>query len=176
MGVVYVIDTTALIGGLDPNIINKTLWTVRAVIDEIKDASNKFRAEMALETGTIKIGTPSVIATTQVRQVAEKTGDIVALSETDIKVLALAVDLRKAGHDVIILSDDYSVQNVASQLNLKCKAYATIGIRFEITWELYCPSCFNTVEMHRPKGDAIFCSICGTKMKRRPITKENLKK
>jgi len=171
---VYVLDTTALISGLDPNVINKTLWTVREVVDEIKDSRNTLRTEMAIETGTMKIGKPSVTATTKVRQTAERTGDIVALSETDIKVLSLAVDLREAGHDVVILSDDYSVQNVASRLKFKCKAYATAGIRYEIKWELYCPSCFHTIEMS-PKGKDMFCSICGTKMKRRPYDKRKLK-
>ncbi len=175
MSEVFILDATALISGLDPNVINRTLWTVAEVIDEIKDSRNKLRIEMAIENKTIKIGRPSATAIDKIKQTAEKSGDIIVLSDTDIKVLSLALDLKEAGHEVVILTDDYSVQNVASRLKIESKAYTTAGIRYEINWELYCPSCFHSIEMRNTKRKQIFCEICGTKMKRRPYDKRKFK-
>jgi UPF0271 protein len=169
---VFILDATALISGLDPNIIDRTLLTVAEVIDEIKDPRNKLRIEMAIENKTLTIDRPSVKAIEEVQQAAERTGDVIALSDTDIKVLSLALDLKEAGHEVVILTDDYSVQNVASQLKIESKAYTTAGIRFEIKWELYCPSCFHSIEMRNTKRKQIVCEICGTKMKRRPYDRK----
>ncbi len=171
---VFILDATALISGLDPNIIDRTLWTVAEVIDEIKDPRNKLRIEMAIESKTIKIGRPSATAIEKIKKTAEKSGDIVVLSETDIKILSLALDQKEAGHKVVILTDDYSVQNVASRLRIESKAYTTAGIRYEIKWELYCPSCFHSIEMRNIKRKEIFCEICGTKMKRRPYDKQKI--
>ena len=168
---VLILDATALISGLDPNIIDRNIWTVVEVIEEIKDPRNKLRIEMAIENKTIKIGSPSIKAIEEVQQAAERTGDVIALSDTDIKVLSLALDLKEARHEAVILTDDYSVQNVASQLKIESKAYTTAGIRYEIKWELYCPSCFHSIEMRNTKGKQIICEICGTKMKRRPYDK-----
>ncbi|MFX1465203.1 MAG: NOB1 family endonuclease [Promethearchaeota archaeon] len=175
MSEIFILDATALISGLDPNIINRTLWTVAEVIDEIKDSRNKFRIEMAIENKMIKIGSPSATMINKIKQAAEKSGDIVVLSDTDIKILALAYELKDKGHEVVILTDDYSVQNVASQLKIESKAYTTAGIRYEIKWELYCPSCFHSIEMRYTKRKQIFCEICGTKMKRRPYDKQKFK-
>jgi UPF0271 protein len=169
---VFILDATALISGLDPNIIDRTLLTVAEVIDEIKDPRNKLRIEMAIENKTLTIDRPSVKAIEEVQQAAERTGDVIALSDTDIKVLSLALDLKEAGHEIVILTDDYSVQNVASQLKIESKAYTTAGIRFEIKWELYCPSCFHSIEMRNTKRKQIVCEICGTKMKRRPYDRK----
>jgi UPF0271 protein len=130
---------------------------------------------MAIENKTLTIDRPSVKAIEEVQQAAERTGDVIALSDTDIKVLSLALDLKEAGHEVVILTDDYSVQNVASQLKIESKAYTTAGIRFEIKWELYCPSCFHSIEMRNTKRKQIICEICGTKMKRRPYDKRKFK-
>ena len=143
MSEIFILDATALISGLDPNIINRTLWTIAEVIDEVKDSRNKLRIEMAIENKTIKIGSPSATTIDRIQQAAEKSGDIVALSDTDVKILALALELKNQGHIVVILTDDYSVQNVASRLKIESKAYTTAGIRYEIKWELYCPSCFH---------------------------------
>ena len=175
MSEIFILDATALISGLDPNVINRTLWTIAEVIDEIKDSRSKLRIEMAIENKTIKIGRPSAIAINKIQQAAEKSGDIVVLSDTDIKILSLALDFKDKGHEVAILTDDYSVQNVASRLKIESKAYTTAGIRYEIRWELYCPSCFHSIEMPNTKRKQIFCEICGTKMKRRPYDKRKFK-
>jgi UPF0271 protein len=175
MSEIFILDATALISGLDPNVINRNLWTVTEVIDEIKDSRNRLRIEMAIENKTIKIGRPSLTAIDKIHQTAEKSGDIVALSDTDIKILALALELKDQGHEIVILTDDYSVQNVASRLKIESKAYTTAGIRYEIRWELYCPSCFHELPWINTKRKQIFCEICGTKMKRRPYNKRKFK-
>jgi UPF0271 protein len=172
MSEIFILDATALISGLDPNVIDRTLWTVAEVIDEIKDSQSKFRIEMAIENKMIKIGQPSATTITKIQTTAEKSGDIVVLSDTDIKVLSLALELKEAGHEVVILTDDYSIQNVASRLKIESKAYTTAGIRYEIKWELYCPSCFHSIEMRNTKRKQVFCEICGSKMKRRPYDRK----
>jgi UPF0271 protein len=65
-----------------------------------------------------------------VKAVAERTGDISKLSDTDVKVLALAKQLDRA-----IVSDDYSVQNVAGHAGIKAVSVHNPKIKRLKTWK-----------------------------------------
>ena len=47
---------------------------------------------------------------------ASKAGDFHKLSEADMQLLSLALQLKAEGYTPKIVTDDYSIQNVAKQL------------------------------------------------------------
>jgi UPF0271 protein len=98
-------------------------------------------------------------------------GESQALSATDKQVLALGLQLRDEMLEPVIVSDDYSVQNMADALGLRHRGLATPGIKRQFTWTLYCPGCRR--EYAKPQPDDV-CPICGTELKRRPSRKKDI--
>jgi UPF0271 protein len=96
---------------------------------------------------------------------ATKAGDTFKLSETDMQLLSLAAELKQQGYIPKILTDDYSIQNVARQLGIESSALATHGIKRQLEWIRYCPACYKQYA-----ADSKFkeCQVCGTELKRKP--------
>ena len=61
---------------------------------------------------------PSSASLAQVRDAAKGTGDDARLSPTDIEVLALAMELK-----AVLLTDDYSIQNLARVIGVQYRAW-----------------------------------------------------
>lgn len=87
------------------------------------------------------------------------------LSETDKQLLALAVELKSAARNPQIVTDDYSIQNVATQLGIEFTALATFGIRRLLEWIRYCPACHREYPANYKSNT---CEVCGTELKRKP--------
>jgi len=107
----------------------------------------------------------------EVNEASRKVGDVRYLSEADLQVLALALELKRAGFHPFIVTDDYSIQNVANQIGVNFTSLVTYGIRFRFNWILYCPACYR-----KYPSDYKFksCEVCGTKLKRKPLRKTPL--
>lgn len=168
-----VIDTSALVAGFDPFSINEEQYTVPLVRDEIAgDTMSSLRFKMALESGKIKTKKPEATFLENMRASASAVGDSFFLSETDLQVLALAFELKTNGYSPLIATDDYSIQNVATEMNIEFAALTTFGIRRRLQWLRYCPAC------HR-KYPADFksqkCQVCGTTLKRKPLKVNGMK-
>jgi UPF0271 protein len=115
-----------------------------------------------VSAGKLVIRDPSRESIDDVARVAIEIGDLPKLSEADLAVLALALELSSEGYEVTVISDDYSVQNVALALNL-----ATVGATVRkaglLKWIYYCPACGAAYE----RCDSRVCPRCGTELKRR---------
>jgi len=71
---------------------------------------------------------------------------------------ALALDINKdEDAKAIILTDDYSIQNVASTLNIKYQSFSQKGITKKFKWQYRCPGCKKQF-----KETVTICPICGT--------------
>jgi UPF0271 protein len=89
------------------------------------------------------------------------------------KKLALALEFKSAGYSPLIVTDDYSIQNVANQIGVEFASLMTFGIRFRLHWILYCPACHKKYPSdYKLKA----CEICGTTLKRKPLSKTLVKK
>jgi len=155
--------------GLDPLGLQFDSYSVPEVTEELRQQTGpSYRLSASTSSGKMKILTPSARSLEEVSEEAKRLGDTVVLSLTDTSILALALDLRKGGETPVIVSDDYAVQNVAEAFNLSYQSLATFGIREKYNWVLYCPACFRKY----PTGGIQDCSVCGTKLKRKPISKE----
>ena len=161
-----VLDTSAFIAGYDPFSSKRRNITVPKVKGEIKRNSILLlRFEMAIENGKIQLKNPLEKHKAEVKKIANKMGDLHLLSETDLDVLAIALELQKDGFKAKIVTDDYSIQNVASQMKIEFISLTTGGIRKIFKWIRYCPACYKEFLSNYKVSS---CSICGTKLKRKP--------
>lgn len=163
---VMVLDTSAFLAGFDPFSLNEEQITVPKVEEEIKRNSMvKVRFEVALENGKLKVKAPSQEYLDKVKASSTKVGDAFKLSETDIQLLACALELSSEGYSPQIITDDYSIQNVATQLGIEFLALATFGIKRLLEWIRYCPACHREYPANCKFKE---CQICGTELKRKP--------
>jgi len=129
-----------------------------SVMLEIHDNVIKSLIDLAIRRGNIKIIDPDKKSLERVLKAAEKTGDITVLSDSDIDILALALEKK-----LNIVSDDYAIQNTALQLGLKYEASVHDSIKRRITWQSICSGCGKVYDI-RFKG---LCKICGSKILRK---------
>jgi len=171
---IIILDTSAFIAGFDPLTIQNEQYSVPLVRDELVSNSLSWtRFTTAVGNAKLKIKQPSVEFVDKVREASKKVGDILSLSEADKQVLALALELKTAGYTPLIVTDDYSIQNVANQIDVEFAPLMTFGIRFRLHWILYCPACHKKYPSdYRLK----VCEVCGTALKRKPLRKTLVKK
>ena len=163
---VIVLDTSAFLAGFDPFSFGEEQVTVPKVEEEIKRNSMiKTRFETAVESGKLKVKAPSEECLSLVKASASKVGDWHKLSETDMQILALALELKASGYAPQIVTDDYSIQNVAKQMEVEFFALATFGIKRLLEWIRYCPACHREYPANCKFKE---CQICGTELKRKP--------
>lgn len=129
------------------------------------------RFKAAVENRRLTVRAPRNSFFLEVREASRRVGDVRYLSEADLQVLALALELKSRGLNPLIVTDDYSIQNVANQVGVNFTSLMTYGIRFRFNWILYCPACHRKYSSnYRFK----FCEVCGTKLKRKPLRKTPL--
>jgi len=164
-----VIDTSALIAGFDPFAINEEQYTAPKVREEItEDTMSWVRFKTAIDNGRVKIKTPEEAFVEKTKALASAVGNSFFLSGTDLQVLALALELKTDGYSPLIATDDYSIQNVASEMNIEFAPLSTFGIRRRLQWIRYCPACH---KKYPPNYKSIKCEVCGTRVKRKPLKK-----
>ncbi|MDR0790964.1 MAG: nucleic acid-binding protein [Methanomassiliicoccaceae archaeon] len=91
----------------------------------------------------------------KVRDITVKSGDIGRLSDVDMSVIALAVDLGG-----IVMTDDFSIQNVCRIMGIEYRSVATDGIKKIEKWNYKCNGCG---KWYKEKSND--CPICGSSMK-----------
>ena len=170
-----VLDTSAFLAGFDPFSVSEDQVTVPQVEEEIRINSITWvRFKTAVENGKLKVKAPSEDFWNKVKASANRVGDSFFLSETDLQILALALELKAEGCTPQIVTDDYSIQNVATQIGIEFVSLATFGIRRLLEWVRYCPACHRE---YPADYDFTKCAVCGTALKRKPRRKtaKNLK-
>ena len=163
---VLVLYSSAFLAGLDPFSIGVEQVTVPKVEEEIKRNSIiKMRFETAIESGKLKVKAPTQEFSNKAKRSASKVGDSFNLSETDMQLLTLALELKAEDYIPQIVTDDYSIQNVATQMEIEFLPLATFGIKRPLEWIRYCPACHREYRADcKPKE----CQVCGTELKRKP--------
>jgi len=171
---ILILDASAFIMGYDPLSVGYPQFSVPSVLNELLPETTEWlRCSVAEQSGKLKILQPSKEFVNKIKSLSTSMGDIRILSDADVQILALALELKSEGKSPIIVSDDYSIQNVAERMGLKYKSLATFGIRYQFDWILYCPAC------HRkyPSGYVgESCGVCGTTLRRKPLKKAKIEK
>jgi endoribonuclease Nob1 len=163
---VFVLDTSAFLAGFDPFSLGEEQVTVPKVEEEIlRNSMIKMRFETAVESGKVKVKTPTQEFSNLAKTSASKVGDSFNLSDADMQLLALALELQSEGYTPQIVTDDYSIQNVATQMRIGFLSLTTFGIKRLLEWIRYCPACHREYPANCKTNE---CQICGTELKRKP--------
>lgn len=155
---VYVLDTSALIGGFSPREEAEQI-TVPSVLEELKEGISRFRLEAGLVGRKVQILEPPKKGVEEVRRLVGRTGD--RLSKTDMELLALALSLRREGREVEVVTDDYGIQNVAGFLGIPHRGLLMPGIKRVLKWFGICPACGR-----RYPTSITHCPACGSELRR----------
>lgn len=146
-----VLDASALLTGRQ---FPGQLYTVPEAVREVRRHGLTAPLEAFLETH-VEVLSPGRSASERVHAASDATGDAPRLSPTDAALLALALDLGAA-----LVTDDYSIQNVARALDIPYEAVMERGIQEQWKWSYRCSGCGRTwPEWH---GE---CPTCGSPLK-----------
>jgi len=170
---ILIFDTNIFLTGIDFNLIEGLIYTTPTIIEEIKvkkylkkNQNILYRIQAALENQKLIIRPPEKKYVEEVIIKAKITGDYSALSDADKELIALALELTETNEcEVKLFSNDYSIENVSSELKIPFFPLFKHGIKSKIFWEVYCPQCKTT---HKVEDLHKTCEICGSIMKRRP--------
>src|SRR5260370_7279179 len=133
-------------------------YSVQAVEEELAAGTMpQLRFRMFSEKGELKVQAPSSRAQGIVEDASSRVGESGYLSKADREVLALAMDLKLGGHEPVIVSDDYAIQNLAEHLQIGHSSLANFGIVHRFDWIMNCPPCYIP---HPPPANN--CRDCGT--------------
>jgi len=147
--IIYIVDSSFFIEEHKESI--RLVYTTQSVIEEAKS----LKARLRMEIFNVNIQNPSKKSIEEIKKKAKEIGEY-GLSNTDIEVLALAYELNSK-YKVILLSDDYSIQNIASHLGINIKSISKKKISKIIEWEKYCLVCGNKVPENSKN-----CIYCGS--------------
>jgi UPF0271 protein len=164
---VYVLDTSAVLAGILSTGTSEDMYATPLVIAEVNKKLDKDTSSISLNFKNLYVQEPSLETIKKIIEKAETFGEIGNLSATDISVLALGLDLSQS-NNVEIISDDYSIQNIASTLGLKYSSVTNKGIESIIKWEYYCKGCRKKFSTVTKNG---ICPICGSEIVRKPVEK-----
>ncbi len=170
---IYIFDTNIFLTGIDFNLFEGIIYTTPSIIEEVKDYRYQVKNRnivhkiyAAIESKKLKIKFPEENYIEKVNEISKKTGDFKALSIVDKELIALCLELiEKPNYKVKIYSNDYSVENVCSELSIPFSPLYKEGIEDKITWQIYCPQCQT---IHKAEDLNKICEICGSILRRRP--------
>ena len=147
----FVLDSSALLSG---RTFEGELYITPGVESELRKygITPQLRAFLDAKVRTL---TPANEAVRKIKSKAEETGDIRRLSPVDISLLALAVELQAT-----IVTDDYSIENVAKALGISYEPVMMPAIKEEVHWRYRCTGCRKFwPEWHEA------CPVCGAALR-----------
>lgn len=157
--IAFVLDASAVINlRAIPLLSSDNLNVIpRSVSNEIKDFSSKMRLETIVTSNLLKLYT---VEDKYVNMVKEKLAKIKSqrrLSHQDIDILALAYQLKNELdiQRIIIVTDDYEIQNSGSLLGFSFKPVSQPGIKKLVNWNIMCSICNQKIEKFSQS-----CEIC----------------
>ena len=170
---ILIFDTNIFLIGIDFNVFEGVIYTTPSIVEEVKDQrySEKNRnilnrISAAIETKKLKIKFPEDKYINKIKEVSKETGDLNVLSDADKELIALTLELiEKSYKNVKLFSNDYSIENVCSELNIPYSPFYKKGIKSKIDWEVYCINCGT---IHQAEDMNKICERCGLKLRRRP--------
>ncbi len=120
---VLVLDAAALLNseGFLFNDSDRYFCPVR-VLEEWRDFRSRMLAENALQSGVLTVIDPCPLSVEAVHGFLAQ-NRLKGLSDADVSVIALALELQKKNPGLMVVTDDFSVQNV-----LKLKGIGFVGV------------------------------------------------
>lgn len=144
----YVLDTSAILSRRF-NFTSRDIIIPESVINEIR--KGRLRDTISSLEGALNVLSPSKKSVETVAEASRKSGDLEALSSTDVDVVALAYETGS-----IIITDDYAIQNVASHLGVEYQGANISEIANEVIWKFRCTGCRKIFS-----SPVESCPVCG---------------
>lgn len=133
------------------------MMTVPKVVQEIKDLRGKGRFEVLCSSGLV-IVQPLKESVDIILQKSEISGDRPVLSETDIDLLALALE-----HSGTVYTDDFAIQNCAHHMNILISPLIQRKAERR-SWKIRCSGCGKYYDEY---PSDMHCQICGALVRRK---------
>ena len=159
-------DSSVIISGFNIGVIDTEIWTTKNVLKEIKSTA-PYKVDPYLYN-KIKIIEVTPMLLKEAKRIAKQTGDFIKLSDTDLELIALILHARKEGHNVVIATNDYAVQNTAKYLKTEIITIGYNKINEVRLWGLFCPICKRSFPSN---SEYKICPYCNVKLKRYKIKK-----
>ena len=154
---IFILDTSAILSGKPVDLGDAEILTTSGVVSEIKPGGRDYRQFQFLIEKGLKVFAPTEESLDKIKKLAKQTGDLTRLSSTDIELLALALDCSKRNESATILTDDYSIQNVANTAKISYQSINQFGITKNFKWMVRCRGCGKYFKEHIKA-----CPICGS--------------
>ncbi|HYB59154.1 MAG TPA: hypothetical protein VEB88_02785 [Candidatus Acidoferrales bacterium] len=149
----YVVDASVFMYGLR---VFGTIYTVPRVLSEVRSSDAEVILQTFIKEG-LRIEEPLQKDVDTVTEKAKSTGDYVMLSQADIDLLAKALEVSGT-----LVTDDYSVQNVAARLGIETQQIRQAGIKLALRWRRRCVGCGRLYDKETT------CPVCGSEVKLKP--------
>lgn len=146
-----ILDTSALFS-MEEIPADLEAYAPPGVVEELR-RFNDGRAEVL--SLKVTVSEPTSASRKKVEEASVRTGDRTRLSPVDKDVLALAIDMQAE-----VLTDDYSVQNLATVLKIPFKAVGLKPIKEVVKWRYVCLGCGKHFDKEQPD-----CPICGSQLR-----------
>ncbi|MCD6411259.1 MAG: NOB1 family endonuclease [Thermoplasmata archaeon] len=154
---VYILDSTAILSG-KPLLFDGEIITVSSVEKEVIKKGEGERIAFLKGKG-LKTYHPSKESLEFIEKLAREKGENTRLSPADKELLALALDFKRE-KETILVTDDYSIQNMADFLNIKYLGLMEKGISKRFVWMYKCNGCGKVFKNHLAR-----CPVCGSRLK-----------
>lgn len=149
-----VLDASAILEGFEP-VPPDEFVVPPSVVEEISKGRAGWRMQALVEAGLAVIE-PEKDAHARVMEAVKELGEQQRLSAPDIDVIALSMSLG-----VPCVTDDYSIQNVATSVGVDTIPFKQGGIEEIWHWGIRCPGCHRWYD--KAKGSE--CPVCGTELR-----------
>lgn len=156
-----VLDTSLLLGGKDPPRGPRWATTPEAAAEVSPGGRDARRYEDWRSIG-LEVREPTPASRSRVQAAAATAGNLSRLSAADRSLLALALDL---GVEATLMTDDYTMLDVASRLGVRTQTVNQEGIRASLDFRPRCTGCGRWLEAMPKRED---CPVCGSPVKPRP--------
>lgn len=156
-----VLDTSLLLGGKDPPRGPRWATTPEAAAEVSPGGRDARRYEDWTSLG-LQVRSAGPAALGKVERAATVAGNRARLSAADLSLLALALEL---GEEATLVTDDYTMLDLASRLGVRTQTVNQQGIRASLDFRPRCTGCGRWFEAMPKSQD---CPVCGSAVKPRP--------
>ncbi len=163
----FVLDASAVLN--EPNFSfdsRHSYITTPDVMREFRALESRALAENALHHSLLEVRSPSAASLKKAREKIEE-HNFDRVSNADVSVIALALELKREDRRFIVLTDDFSIQNFLSLFEIPFSSVLQGEIEERISFERYCPGCGKLFG----KGfSGKKCPECGSRIQKRRKT------
>ena len=158
----YVLDAGVLFSTWPQRFPKGQFVTTPAILDEVRNRPSRARLESMESLDKITEAQPGRDALLRVLSAARATGDKSVLSDADIELIALALELKSSDKNATLVSTDLAVLNTAAALGVEI-IDPNKRFRKRINWAFRCPACGHVSPVGVQDSE---CPVCGTAMRR----------